>query len=72
VDVRRRQGEHGVQVDEGECKGNTKGGNNKIGIGKKGKLEVLEKDQRGRLEWDLTVHNIVLFSCYTTTEYTVY
>ena len=48
-------------MDEGECiggtdsgKGNTKGGNNKIGM-VQGGLEVLRKGQRGRLEWDLTV-----------------
>jgi len=60
VDVQRRWGECGVWVDEGECngrtdlgKGNTKGGNNKIGM-VQGRLEVLRKGWRGRSEQDLT------------------
>ena len=47
-------------MDEGECngrtdlgKGNTKGGNNKIGM-VQGRLEVLRKGWRGRSEQDLT------------------
>jgi len=48
AEVQRRWGEHGVQVEEGECKRNTKGGNDRIGIVRRGRFRGIEKGSEGK------------------------